>query len=749
MKTVLKWIWRVFLGLVILLVGIFTAAAAIPQLADPAIDMENHGAGSSSVLPSFSGLERSFPASNEPADNPTTPEKVELGRLLFFDPVLSQNNDIACASCHHPDLGFADGRPTAAGPDGQPLGRNTPTLWNVAFAKNLFWDGRLDSLEAQSEFPLTHPDEMGVGDTRNLERELRAFPAYVSLFDGAFGGGEAALTLDNLEKALAAYERSLITRNSPFDRYAAGEFDALTPSQRRGLTLFRSGATRCFECHTAPTFASDTFRVVGVPSDDPGRAGVTADGVPGAFKVPTLRNIALTAPYMHNGSLESLADVVQFYADGGGHAHDLPGIDPFVNGFDLTEQEKEDLVAFLFALTDESSLPPPPAAVPSGLPVVSPRPNPARERAALVNVGDDRPDQDAREPRTLTVPAGGAIQPVVDRALAGDTVLIPYGVYHERVVIDRSDITIEGIPNEDGEFPIFDGQGVLPEGILSSGNNFKVGRLHFRHFTDNGVLVEGATGVHFYDIVAENTGVYGVYPVRSTDVLIERIEVFQVADAGIYAGQCVNVVVRDSVAYDNVIGIELENTLNGEIYNNHTYNNTTGIFVVILPQLSSKISAETKVYNNISTANNLDNFGRSGSVVSLLPPGVGILILGSDRNEVYENTIEGNKTSGVAVFSLTGTGVFDVNELDVGPLPEGNWIHDNRYQNNGFDPDQFVRDLGIPVGDVLWDGSGGGNRFDEPAGTTSFPPLLPSQDWPAFVRRAYGNILTVLIALVS
>lgn len=742
MSSILKWIIRVFGVIFGLLLLIFVVAAATPAKADPIIG-EDHGAGASSVLPSYIGLLREFPPLNAPADNPTTPAKAELGSLLFFDPVLSENNDIACATCHRPDLGFADGRPLAIGPTGTVLTRNAPGLWNVGYAQNLFWDGRLTTLEAQSEVPLTHPDEMGVTDTASLVAELAAIGEYNTLFNATFDDG---VTLPNIENALAAFQRTLISNNSPFDQYAAGNVDALTPSQRRGLTLFRSGATRCFECHTAPTFASDTFRVVGVPSDDPGRAGVADDGLVGAFKVPSLRNIALTAPYMHNGSLETLEAVVDFYADGGGRLFGQENVDTFVQGFELTDQERLDLVAFLYALTDESNMPAVPTAVPSGLPIISPVENPARTEVAAHNVGgqtgialDDRPGM------TIVVQEGETVQTAVDRARPGDTIEVPYAVYHERVVIDINDITLRGIPNDAGEWPILDGEGKLSEGVIASGNNFTVGNLHFRNYTDNGVLVEGVTGAHFHDIFAENVGTYGVYPVRSTDVLIERVEVTGVDDAGVYAGQCENVIVRDSVVYGNVLGIELENTLNGEIYNNHVYDNTVGIFVVLLPQLTSKISSNTLVYNNITEGNNHENFAPPGAIAGIAPSGVGILLLATDNAEVYSNTIQDNKSTGVAVFSLTSTGAFDINEIDVGPLPENNWVHDNSYENNGFDADPFIKDLGIPTADILWDGTGMDNRFNEDT-ASSFPPLVPGDGWPSFVRRGYGNILDFLIS---
>ena len=749
-----KWFLRILGGLLGLLLLLFVVGAALPLPADPYLAPEEWLAGASSVEPSYSGLQREFPPVNEPVDNPTSPAKVALGRLLFFDPVLAADNELSCAGCHQPDFGFADGQPLArgrgasgAGPErrgGTLLERHTPALWNAGYASALFWDGRAGTLEEQTTTPLTHADEMDA-DPAGLVAELQSIPEYVALFDDAFGPGN--VSFENVQRALAAFERTLISADSPFDRYAAGEFDALTPQQRRGLTLFRSGATRCFECHAAPTFATNNFRVIGVPSDDPGRGAVADDAPAGAFRVPSLRNVALTAPYMHNGSLATLEEVIRFYAAGGGRANGVENVDVFVQGFDVTDQEVADMIAFMAALTDESSLPEIPAMVPSGLPVVARQTNPARNVAAAANSGPGGGTPNPAAPQEITVAPGETIQAAVDRARPGDTILVPYGLYYERVVVDMSNITLRGVPNENGEMPILDGEGRLADGILSSGNNFNVGNFFIRNYTDNGVLVEGVKGVIIHDIVTGNTGTYGVYPVQSSGVLIERVTAYGVDDAGIYAGQCEDVVVRDSVAYGNVIGIELENTAGGEVYGNRVYDNATGIFIVILPNLTAKVSTNTLVYDNIVENNNGDNFAPEGAVARLLPSGLGVLLLGADNAEVYNNTITGNRSVGTAIFSLTSTGAFA--EIDVGPNPEGNYVHNNIYANNGFEPDSFVAALGIPTGDVLWDVSGGGNTFDEPDAQGVFPPLLPGSGWPTPLQRVYFRALNFLVSLVS
>jgi len=322
------------------------------------------------LLGAATGLDRPFPPL---AGEAPTPERVELGRLLFFDPVLSEDGTLSCAHCHQPRRAFTDGLPAARGRAGRLLPRNTPTLWNVAFKRRLMWDRRAGSLEEQARIPLLGADEMAA-DPERLVTRLGAIPAYRERFAGAFPGEPAALTLGSVTRALAAFERTLVSRHSRYDRYAQGERSALAPAERRGLALFRSLNTRCFECHRLPTFEAPLALGVGVPSPDPGVAGISGEPAErGLFGVPTLRNVALTAPYMHDGSLPTLSAVVDFYRRGGGRRLGVAGdrIDGQVRAFSISDAEASDLVALLGSLSDESASPEIPERVPSGLPVLS------------------------------------------------------------------------------------------------------------------------------------------------------------------------------------------------------------------------------------------------------------------------------------------------------------------------------------------------------------------------------------------
>lgn len=752
-----RWLW-LLAGLVLAPVLLCVGLGLLPVTGDPVLAPEQIVVGARAGEAGATAVDVEFPPLVEPEENPSTPEKVELGHLLFFDPVLSAENDISCATCHHPDLGLSDGRATSMGAggrgvgvaraDGETMARNAPSLYEVAYVRDLFWDGRVQGLEAQAETPLTLATEMHA-DLDETVAELLAIDEYQTLFAAAFPEAVEPVSYENVARALAAFQRTLIAHDSPFDRYAAGDPTALTPAQRRGFALFRSGATGCYKCHAAPTFTNGEFAITGVPNaegawdEDAGRAAVTGDEAErGAFRAPSLRNVALSAPYMHNGVFATLEEVLAFYAAGGGQGLGLevPNQSYLVHSFDLSEQEQQDLVSFLYALTDESAMPAIPASVPSGLARVVAQENPARTQAAALNVGSELGAE--RAPTTLTVTPDQTIQSVVDQARDGDTIEIEFGTYHERVVVDQNDLTIRGIPNAAGEWPVLDGEMKFSDGIAASGNNFTVERLAVKNYKGNGIIVDGARGVVIRDVYVENTSLYGVYPVHATDVLVERVEATGIRDAGIYVGQSRDAVLRDNVVYGNVIGIEVENSINVEVSNNHAYDNSTGIFVDLLPQLDSKVSLDTRVHDNLLEDNNFGNFAQPGEIGELVPEGTGILILGGDDVQVYDNTIRDNRTVGVAVFSSATA--FSADELDIGPNPERVHVHGNEYSNNGYDAAEALRELGLDGADVIWDVSNWDNRFDE-SGVSTFPPLLPGSGWPSLARRAYWQVLNFVV----
>jgi cytochrome c peroxidase len=243
-----------------------------------------------------------------PTDNRATPETIVLGRQLFFDPRLSGDNQMSCATCHIPEKAFADGLPKARGAGGKELARNTPSLLNVGFHESYFWDGRAGSLEDQALTPIQSPDEMNQ-DLAELERELNAIPGYTVRFQAVFG---SEATRDGVAQALAAFQRTLVTRDSDFDRYLAGDTSALSPDAREGWEIFR--AAGCIRCHSGPHFSDGRFHRLGTSFDDKGRGTITGEQQDlYTFRTPGLRDVAGTAPYMHDGSLRTLSEVVAFY----------------------------------------------------------------------------------------------------------------------------------------------------------------------------------------------------------------------------------------------------------------------------------------------------------------------------------------------------------------------------------------------------------------------------------------------------
>jgi len=290
-----------------------------------------------------------FPKADIPDDNPLTQARVILGERLFHDVILSRDLTLSCASCHKGNLAFTDGKPKAIGIRNQVGIRNAPPIFNMAFTPSFNWDGGAVSLELQALVPIQSHIELDM-DLNTLVDRLKAHPEYPTLFQRAFG--EGGVSQSGILYALAAYQRTLISANSAYDRYLQGESNALTPQELRGMVIFNGEKAECFHCHNGVMFTDFTFQNNGLYDEyaDPGRFNVTANPLDiGKFKVPTLRNIAFTAPYMHDGSIATLEDVIEHYASGG-KAH--PNKSPLVRQFTLTAQEKADLLAFLNALSD-------------------------------------------------------------------------------------------------------------------------------------------------------------------------------------------------------------------------------------------------------------------------------------------------------------------------------------------------------------------------------------------------------------
>jgi cytochrome c peroxidase len=305
------------------------------------------------VAADWQALPETAPA---PANNPTTAEKVELGKILFFDPRLSSTGTVSCNSCHNVMLGGEDNRPFSMGVHGQLGGRSAPTVWNSAFNSVQFWDGRADSLEAQAAGPVTAGVEMGMKSWDDVVARLETIPGYVTAFKSAFGE-QAVISKENATKAIAAYERTLVTPNSPYDQYVKGDKAAMTAQQIRGMSTFAQ--TGCTSCHSGAAFNGPTMPAgsgfyVNFPTftdsayvaqydllKDKGRGEVTKQSRDDhKYKIPVLRNIALTAPYFHNGSVKTLDEAVRVMAN-------------VQLNKTLNDDEVNDIVAFLNALTGE------------------------------------------------------------------------------------------------------------------------------------------------------------------------------------------------------------------------------------------------------------------------------------------------------------------------------------------------------------------------------------------------------------
>lgn len=282
----------------------------------------------------------------QPANNPITAQKVALGQMLFFDPRLSGSGQISCGTCHNPGLGWSDGLPRGIGHLGTQLDRHTPTILNVAYGEPYFWDGRAASLEDQAKGPLTSAKEMRMSIETAIPR-LQAIPGYVDAFTQAYPN--QPISLDTVAAAIATFERTVVSRDAPFDRWVKGDDQAISSDAVRGFVLF-NGKANCASCHMGWRMSDDGFHDIGLPGTDRGRAAI----MPGivqlerAFKTPTLRNINQRAPYMHDGSLPTLAAVIDHY-DSGFQARS--SLDTNMHELNLTRDEKAQLASFLNTLT--------------------------------------------------------------------------------------------------------------------------------------------------------------------------------------------------------------------------------------------------------------------------------------------------------------------------------------------------------------------------------------------------------------
>lgn len=300
------------------------------------------------TVPDIGPLSTSVPI---PATNLNYKAKVDLGKQLYFDGRLSKNNAISCAFCHNPFTGFADPRQTSIGFGGGIGGRQAPSVYNTGFIPLQFWDGRAGSLEEQAIGPIVNPVEMAETH-ENVVKKLGKIKGYQQQFRAVFG---TDVNLQGIAEAIAAYERTVVSTNSAFDKYVLGDSKAMDESAVRGMALFK-GKARCILCHNGPNFTDNQFHNLGVPQagpikEDLGRFYVTRqERDKGAFKTQTLRSITETAPYMHDGVFKTLEEVVDFLDQGGGPN---PNLSPMVKPLGLTQQEKADLIAFLKALAGE------------------------------------------------------------------------------------------------------------------------------------------------------------------------------------------------------------------------------------------------------------------------------------------------------------------------------------------------------------------------------------------------------------
>ncbi len=346
--------WTCAAGISLSMIAVVTLGTGCGKSQEPKAPKGEESVGKAGGTPMEIDVPLGLPPVKVPEDNPMTKEKVELGKMLYFDTRLSKSNKISCATCHDPKMAWTEHKPTSVGIHEQKGDRNSPTVINAAYMTSQFWDGREPTLEAQALGPIENPIEMGNKMDLVLD-DLVKIDWYKKQFKLVFGVEK--IENEHVAKAIAAFERTVLSGNSPYDKFEKGDKNALTDAQKRGLEVF-TGKGSCSTCHTPPTFSNGQFYNAGIGMDkkepDPGRKKVTGkDSDMGAFRVPHLREIAATYPYYHDGSVEKLEEAVAIMAEGGKDNKHLSTLFKAIKAAKLTDKDKKDLVAFLKALSGE------------------------------------------------------------------------------------------------------------------------------------------------------------------------------------------------------------------------------------------------------------------------------------------------------------------------------------------------------------------------------------------------------------
>jgi parallel beta-helix repeat protein len=345
------------------------------------------------------------------------------------------------------------------------------------------------------------------------------------------------------------------------------------------------------------------------------------------------------------------------------------------------------------------------------------------------------------EAATHNISPGDDIQVILDQAQPGDTVLVSPGNYLGGLRIETDALTLRGVP-EAGQRPVLDGAGQLQNGIVACADGITVEGLELRDFTGNGVMVQDVDRATIRDVFANHTGEYGILVLASRQLTVELSAASGASVSGIAVSQSRDVTVQGSEAFANVVGLEVDNSSNILLEENHAHDNSVGILLAVLPDQEIKESGRVVIRDNRVSDNDLENFAEEGQLAAALPAGTGILLLAADHSEVTANEVVGNRTAGVAVLGLRQF-FPDRSTFDVGTEPEDNWIHANSYQDNGDDPAAALGLAGLPGADLIWDTAGASNLWSE-SSATRLPEVLPGPQLPEFVRRGLWRVLVII-----